>query len=1382
MIPVLPWQNITDKIFEYLSLEVADEQMPGAGFSLYLKPGQAQEGIDIKSAIGKDGKYVCLQSKHVQKLTTTLLNKIVELFLAKEFASMTSKFILATAADLQDTKLQKHLRKMEKDLLEKHSIIFEQWDIYSMETLLKKQYSVVKYYFGQSSADNHCYHQLNYPSIPERQPEQKYIPRKITAYLDDGGSRLLPWMSDGKEGLQMVSLFGGERRFQQQKICLLADAHKGKSVLLREVAHRLEHIEVSFTSLFIELKWQNIRPIDEILTSEYDGWQKIPAKDLVVFIDGLDEAPTDSFRDAVKYIRAFSRENPRTSIVFSCRKVFFHSYGVKEFIGDFDLYELGSLKGANISAFLQTQLLGRYERFMQFVRNANIEFLLQEPFYLITLIAQFKTSNNKNPHTKIGILQKVVEDSFKHSDWRELSNGKTLRQQSVQAMETIERFAFALQLMGTNSLDNEQRQKLFSPIERELLEHSSLIAAHNEKWSLTNSIFQEHLAAMVLAKFTFEKIVSIIAVGTKRKKIKTKWIQTISSLLFILEDQHLSDQILKLIEDDNIELIFLTEPTRYAPAQKVDILNRLIARLEKYRIRPMIIDERTIASFIQNNRQAIQRLLAVIGENYSEVLKISCVRILANLTIANDQQHVLYNLAQGELQQRTNTYYSGQLMELLAINKLGDESFIESLIANDQLNIYHEYRDGIYQLIVMLGLSEKYCSYVLDGMPALIRYNASIKRLGSEHWFEEALLQIKAPQNFRLLFKAFLSEQWLEFYQYADKKKVVLRKIFSNAATVFESDPSIIFPVIAFTKAIGRKYLREEFAEVDVFFEKTKSFPLAVRFLIDDIIADRDWELGALVTEESFDYILYEVEQKEASTGVLRSIASALNYRKKESLARKFISQVDDAYGGVFTKIDPTVLSYMELENKRRENDMFYIQSEENFKIGLNRYFEAYGKKSIPLNDLYVDESSKLDRQKFDSIFVDRLLTSWIRSKKSVNYGQTIKFVENKVKFDRFRVEEIMAYNQKFKEDFPVLEQIVQAYYNEGLASARFANCRWDGTNEEGHIVQTFLWKENLLGKIYLKYQFPTPKEHLMSMVWLDTAGIQSLEPSYFNNSKTLSLLILEELSDMDKEIFADRVLQNIRTGILSTSVLASHFALCKHLHIYDACSLILEMLQQERHEGIGIIQLTDVYLALEGDPGELLGIFNKMTEYNYEFMHYVSFLIESHPEEVKTALLRCINDVGTDEKTKLTAAKYLCSIGESLGFTYLTDYMRIHGRAPFAIQGAIKISAVETSFALDQMSDLVHILAEPESRMVRFPESSTNILIEWLYQFAEKSEHDLDLVVDFFEAKQREFQDTYPLHHNLFWYAFRAIENFRKVEEQTKTIREISALMSESH
>ncbi len=182
-----PWESISWETFEDLSLYLAEDLMPEISFSLYLKRGNKQHGIDISAFIDSNGKEVCIQCKKTRTLTKNQIKSAISEFLENKFASNTQYFIIATKADLQNDDLQDAIRTWKKNLQSK-GIKFDCWDVNFFEKQLKKSYRITSGFFGKALADAYCFDDYADIKVTE---VQKYIPRKLTELDSQRGYSLI---------------------------------------------------------------------------------------------------------------------------------------------------------------------------------------------------------------------------------------------------------------------------------------------------------------------------------------------------------------------------------------------------------------------------------------------------------------------------------------------------------------------------------------------------------------------------------------------------------------------------------------------------------------------------------------------------------------------------------------------------------------------------------------------------------------------------------------------------------------------------------------------------------------------------------------------------------------------------------------------------------------------------------------------------------------------------------------------------------------------------------------------------------------------------------------------------------------------------------------
>ena len=102
LVRYLDWGRISWPEFQHLCIEISNEHFPDCDFGEHLKHGQKQDGIDLHSFSKIREKFVSIQCKKEKKLNVGDLKKILEEFEKHEYCSLSSDFVIATTADLQN--------------------------------------------------------------------------------------------------------------------------------------------------------------------------------------------------------------------------------------------------------------------------------------------------------------------------------------------------------------------------------------------------------------------------------------------------------------------------------------------------------------------------------------------------------------------------------------------------------------------------------------------------------------------------------------------------------------------------------------------------------------------------------------------------------------------------------------------------------------------------------------------------------------------------------------------------------------------------------------------------------------------------------------------------------------------------------------------------------------------------------------------------------------------------------------------------------------------------------------------------------------------------------------------------------------------------------
>ncbi|HRH47730.1 MAG TPA: hypothetical protein PLP23_03190 [Panacibacter sp.] len=1372
----LNWDGFDWGQFQRLCILIAEYKFPECDFQEYLKQGHKQDGTDLHSFDYKNGTLLNVQCKRLKKLSETDLKEIIREFTNNDLVKKTSYFILATSVDTNTPSLTKAIVKNKEDLLNNQKIQFHCWGKLEIEKYLKENWGIVYTYFGKEAADAFCYPQLKESSFKNLHPIPDYIPRKIFR-SNIKNDQIFGWYFDTKQLENLIELIANDRVISK-RICIIGDAYQGKSSYLKHTAFSLKSHSLRLHPLLIEIKDVNIVSIEEILERNFGQWKSIPLKDIVIFIDGLDEAPTDKFREMVKHINQFAKSTPSANIVLSCRKQFYNQLGVKEELEQFQLFELYRIQEDERNDYLKRTLKGSIPAFLSLVRKADVIGFLEHPFYLVNLIEEYNQSQ-QIPNSKIGVIELFIKKAYENSLIRRIRNGQIIEDELPKFKQVISHFALALQFAGVNAFKYEEVLEIFNSNERELLRHNSVVHISDGSWSFVNAMFQEYFAALVLSNLPFNQIVGYVTIGTKFKKIKEKWVQTISSLLSILPSKStLFNQVLDLIEQDNIELLFQADTSKFDAKFKDNLLKKLIEKCIQTNTRTGIVYENTIGDFIDGVKPAITYLITCLKrKDITEHIKEVCVRILRSMHLPNSFDKEILEIVVHEIENSSNPYFAGQLIQLLTARKLGDEHLLDKLIT--YFPNKHEYRDDVYELITTLNLQEHYYDYALQGIPFLLLHNKGISHHGSSTSLEELFLSTNSRANFWKLFKKMQDTEWLEFYQHRTATtKDFITRLFDKCIEFHKTDPLIILPVTSYIEAIGKQYLRSEFGDIDRFLDETNTHKIVVRLLINKIFEDNNWEIGAIITADSYDYILFEFEEANRSMKGLKNCLSGLRYKRKDEIHNQFQQLCDDATEEMIS--DKTHWAdqeeYLKLEKQRKENDKKYILSVESFREGVVKYFDAYGKKTIPDDDLYVDTSDRLERKQFDSQFVFRFLINWRRNKTNVHLKNCLKWLENEDNFEFFRADEIVDYSFDSEEDKSFYLTILKEYYYKKLIDANFENCKWSDGN-------AYHWRtvESKLGEIFEKFQLETPEKYLIEMIWLDAGGIRGFEVSKANNKKSISGLVIDRLSTAGVETLKEKILSNIKKGIKLQSVLGTHLALCRYLKIKEATDEILKIIQNKKYTELYLGDVVDIFLELGGSMDEIVDMVSKLKNYNeHWYLHLIKLITPSNRDEAMKSLKEAILELETEEDVKIEVAKHLADLGDLQGFKFLTEPIRANQRSPYTIQGRLSIHNVDTALGLTELEDLMYLIVDKKyDNEQHFHDTAKNILIELLYGFAGKSEVDLEKVIEFCEKTESSLKEKrYDNATHFNFYINRMIENFRSSDKTVKSISDIKTIM----
>lgn len=1387
----IPWNSFDWKLFQNLCISLAEEVFPGTLFDEYLKQGAPQEGIDLLSLKKESGKFVTIQCKRVKNFDEPALKKIIETFLAGEFAERSDRFIIAVSAETHHKDIQLPIYDWKNKVYEERKIELEVWGREDLEKHLQKHWSLTEYFFGKAIADSYCILQVFNPDFPLLSPIRNYISRKITTVVKQDDQHRF-WYRENLLDLQEIFL---SHRTAPQHICIVGGPYYGKSIYLRQVAYQLSKEDNPFYPLFIEVKQFMVQPIEQLLDSRYGAWQSIPSRQLILFIDGLDEARTDQFVDMVHSIQTFTSKYPVFHVVLSCRKLFYDQYNIPDLLPKFSFYELYRLEEGKVEDYLKEALGRKYEFFINAINTAQLGTALYQPFYLENIVSQYK-ENRRLPASKIAVVEYFIKNAYDRSKGRQLSGGRILGQQLKLFQQTIKRFALALQIAGLNAMNDEMIQELFTSQEQELLQHNSMVSASDGWWSFTNAMFQEHFCALALSGHSIQQIVSVSSVGLNIKKIKTKWLQTLASLVSLLnEEDQLFNELLDYFRSDNIELLFQVEPTKFQKDFRFRLLKDYIDKVNKQQVRSTVVTESRVGEFVDGISEALEYLLSILESNEaSDTVKITCCDVLESVSIESKYHDRLRAIVIRQIGQTQNDYYASNLVGIIVSANAGTKVLIDLLVAATKFEKVHEYRQSIYKLILQTDLVDTYYQFAIDGITHLITYNKGMTHAGSEYRLEELLLETNSYINIRLLFQAIASKEWIEtFHHYRSRNENFLCKLLEKCASLVQTMPWVIFPVCDFMIKMPRYELEGALDYLDKLFSDPQAEMLAVHLFCLDRSRKFDWQTGVIVTVASFDYLLHEFEERGADRNELGNFMYGLHFRH-DGEYEKFWQSLDGLLQGQLSR-DSTnnnndSKEYQNTEKIKRDNDRILIESKENMRKGVEAFFEAHGKKSIDIDELFIDGSSQLRRYQFESNFLFRhMIDCKQKANGNIRLSACLNGLRETDKDDWFQYRRAHFLLHSYSEDeyWPFYKQLLHEQFIKGLNDFNFVNVYLDMkgvTKYNPYAAQ--------IGELFVEFGFEAPLEKLPHLLWLDIDGIRSFKSDDWNTtrpsnqqSQSIAQLVIQSAGNENLDLVCDEVLKHIEIGIQAKDVLGSHFAICARFNVKEAAGEMLCHIKRGTFEPYRTVDLVKAYLGVDGDGQEVLSYFESLTDFeSYTFLNLIEVLIVPFPQAVHVVIKKAFKSETIQYENKIGLARRLAQLADINGFLFLVDEVVRLEKAPYTIQGTIDVHFINTAEALKAIDRIVFMVIDPKyDDQTMFHESARSIIMEWLNGLASKSEKDLMLVLEFLQNKITELEPTYGEKAKFFnFYIERMLENFRSTDNEKIQPAEIAEILNSFH
>ncbi|OOQ58286.1 NACHT domain-containing protein [Mucilaginibacter pedocola] len=1350
------WEKLDWKDFQRVSLFLYREDHQDPAIEEYLRQGHFQAGIDLLSFQQSTGKYICIQCKHTN-LTLAKLKDALSVFLSGDFAAMTETFIISTSADLQKPAVQTWISQQKIALREQKGIAFDVWDRQRLEDRLEWHYLLVEKYFGQAEAIANCFKPAF--TAPELLAIQGFITRHIQPFEDQVSEDRWHASDTPRSTQTLAAVLAVPADYK--RICLVAEAYEGKSSLFRQTAWDLSRLDLGLVPLILDLKFCSVLPVHQLLDINFGTWREVPAKDLIILIDGLDEVAAEHLDTVAGHIRDFQQEHPAVRLAVSCRTMFYKYQNLATTLKSFEAYELLELHMRQIFDYLEP-LLGSREKAMNFYSDMNglgVADLLGTPFYLVNLAKWFSDLATEMPKNKMAITNRFVDESLQISAGRKLRSGLSLDKHRVKYRIALQQFALLLQIKGWNACSEDDLQQLFEQGETDLLLQSSILNIKGPQWSFINAIFQEQLAALALHKLDVATVISLITLGDKIKKVSRKWIQTLATYLSLLpENDPDREEVVKVIEADNIELLALSEGSKFNNVFRLEVLQKILGRAIRYQARLVIIDEADLAAFAGNDDAVVNELLGILRSDAVMIVKIVACRTLRHIKLSEAQAGRYAAFAIEVLPVLNNADLGRLLLEALAHYKLGDNGFLIRLFENPTLEQSHEFRQGFYQYLAAHQLTDQYYDWLLGGFEPLRQHNVSTIHLGSEKRLLDLLLATRELKHISKLLDVVKGSAFQKMFRDdKDGTKAFYHSLTKVCAEIYRIDPLIIFLVVDYLAHTGRHNFDREPNEMSEFLDLTQTHSLGMQIALLPLYEGHrhNYAYCGAMHPDCFDALFYAVEEGCLDQRGFRDFSNGLYYSGRADDSKR-LEELGEKIFGFVDKPDPKANTWQKLEERKRKNDLHLIASQEAFREGVIKLFKIAGGPVIKTNTLH----TRFDEDNPRNPLLSSYLTHFISlqaEEKTASLETCLQAVDDEVYFKGWRGERLFTgYLNRY---YPgQVQEMLRGYYDEEIVSFPFTEININSEHNAAFLA-------GLLMKIWAEHQWPTSDQTLLEFSRINTEGYGGMHHRELNRRKSVTDLLLKHFAGRE-EILKIKILQNLASGVRHYDVLGTQFEICRELEIKEAVPYLLDAIQHQKSYTHHVDDYMALYISLGGGYDRLLPLFEAVTNLNdYLFMFMVKLLEPVYPGQVTARLLECLRAETTEQGRKIEAAKRLAQLGNEEGFLFLINKFEAGKRAPFDVQGKVHYWNVDTSWGLQQLRSLMFLLVDEKTEALRFHDSPKYLLLEILNGFAAKSEPDLSLVTAFMNQCVNDLSITYPANAgHIAWHAEQMMEKYRQI------------------
>lgn len=1145
---------------------------------------------------------------------------------------------------------------------------------------------------------------------------------------------------------------------EEKRLTILGVGGSGKSIELDHLAYLHSNQESDLFPVKIRLNILTTQDLDELLRLEFPELDQVPQSRLLILLDALDEVHSSYIDIASSKIEILSKKYRDSIIVVSCRNNFYitESNKRKAKLDGFSSYLIQPLDYASIYFYLQNKVGIPTEEFIFNIRKRKFYDLLYSPFFLVHIVEIFETKK-EYPSSIKSVFEYLIQQRIEKDYEKYCNSGINIQDYSYRLSQEIKGLAIIAECLGRNYLDNKTEvQRLIRDFDfLEVIKRTFLFNKSNDesRWEFEHNNFQEFLAAQFLSELSFEEIQEFISFRPDFKKVKPAWLNTLSFLFSIIDQNDEKHDIL-------IDWILDIEPDVLIRFEKDKIESRLREKLfreiyEDFESKQIIIrnekfESEDLANFVSDSKKIIEFLIQRIKQSNDRLVITEAVRILHYF----EQIGGYLIEIREEIKRIINSTDFSEEIKYECFNalynlKINDDQLTDSILENNDLESNQYIRAGFYRYLEASNQPEKYTKIILRGIEILenvgVTVNGIPKRekpfLSDEKYIIKRLFdKINTSENVIPILKwaceldspTSLHSEFFEF----------IKDLLVKAAEDHKNNHEIFDHVLELLRSFSRRYYKELGDSFRKFFLETSTVFKAFNCLYSEWMIDENggfeltYGMAVICDEECICFIVSEIESGvflEPKTWQFRNVLGMDGRKELHDLYHEELLKIDsEKYA--FKKID-----YKSIKKAKRKKDLELLFSKKEFLFEVVNVFKDENAK-LTKDELYDWTKRAFNDDEMTNSLVVETLRDFARDKEYVELSEVKHFINNKSRWRWFQIHNLVQFARDTDDfEFPSEAfQFVLTWVEDELKTANFKTA----IEYKNKNYYSYRYTE-----LYISYFIQRFDIEVSPSVLLDLLNLECfLLPVKINTTNLKGDERVPDTFDfvaekLGFEKVSQRVLDNLKNSFLVPVVRKSHIKFCHDFKVCEAAPMVLDEILNVNWEGYYQREFITKYIEMSSDLDLLLEIFEELPE---ESQIHASRLMaeEGYLEIVETLKNLILN--GDDEDAKFGFIQNLKILDERVAFAFEKDWILRNKRIPERYGKSSNLKSA-------QIEDLIEIFEDA----IKFKYgtgmwSSRNDFLSELIEKGSKDEISYLMIRDKIMKWLEEYEDVKFLHYQL--------------------------------